>query len=549
MSRFLTLVIVLLFPALLISQNNFDSLLGELDKTVANYKQYSNKKEAKITQLKELLAYTSTDLQKYEIGQKLFEGYQLYQSDSALTYARKNLQIANTLKDISKINAAKLNLASIMGTLGMYKEATDVLQKMDIKSSVALQGRFYSVNTTIYGSMADYAASTQEKKRYTQLTQQYRDSTILSYPSNSNLKYIDQASKFIEKHQYDQTLDLLLAYFPTIESDNPRKAIVAYLISRAYYGKKEPNQEKKWLAISAISDLQLAKKEYISLRSLAFILYENGDIDRSYTYMKRALEDAVFCNARLRTYEISKMMPIINEAYQKQNETNRYQLTLFLISASILSLFLMAALFLLFKQMKRLSIAKQEISLANSQLSDLNKELSFFNEKLNETNSALSETNLVKEIYIGRYMDQCSDYIGKLEGYRRKLNVMATTGKMNDLVSAVKSKDFIENELATFYTNFDQTFLQLFPSFITEFSALLIDDEAVQLKEGELLNTELRIFALIRLGIKDSAKIAVFLRYSVSTIYNYRSQLKNKAAGPREEFEARVMQIGTNIKS
>ena len=265
--------------------------------------------------------------------------------------------------------------------------------------------------------------------------------------------------------------------------------------------------------------------------------------------MKRSLEDAVFCNARLRTYEISKMMPIINEAYQKQNETNRSQLIMFLISASILSLFLMTALFLLFKQMKRLSIAKQEISLANSQLSDLNTELSFFNEKLNETNNALSETNLVKEIYIGRYMDQCSDYIGKLEGYRRKLNVMATTGKMNDLVSAVKSKDFIENELATFYTNFDQTFLQLFPNFITEFSALLIDDEAVQLKEGELLNTELRIFALIRLGIKDSAKIAVFLRYSVSTIYNYRSQLKNKAAGPREEFEARVMQIGTNIKS
>jgi DNA-binding CsgD family transcriptional regulator len=145
-------------------------------------------------------------------------------------------------------------------------------------------------------------------------------------------------------------------------------------------------------------------------------------------------------------------------------------------------------------------------------------------------------------------MDQCSDYIGKLEGYRRKLNVMATAGKMNNLISAIKSKQFIEAELKEFYTNFDKTFLLLFPDFIKEFEGLLIDTELTQLKDGDLLNTELRIVALIRLGIKDSAKIAVFLRYSVSTIYNYRSQIKNKAAGPREEFEANVMRIGTGLK-
>ena len=198
--------------------------------------------------------------------------------------------------------------------------------------------------------------------------------------------------------------------------------------------------------------------------------------------------------------------------------------------------------------MKKLNKAKQDIDLANIQLSELNKELYVFNEKLNETNFTLTEANLLKEIYIGRYMDQCSDYIGKLEGYRRKLNVMVTTGKMNDLVSAIKSKQFIESELKEFYTNFDQTFLQLFPNFIQEFSALLVDEDAIQLKEGELLNTELRIFALIRLGIKDSAKISVFLRYSVSTIYNYRSQIKNKAVGPRDAFESNVMAIGKDNK-
>jgi hypothetical protein len=198
--------------------------------------------------------------------------------------------------------------------------------------------------------------------------------------------------------------------------------------------------------------------------------------------------------------------------------------------------------------MKKLSKAKEELGSANIELLELNTELSIFNKKLNESNYSLTETNLLKEIYLGRYMDQCSDYIVKLDEYRRKLNVMATSGKINELMMAVKSKQFIEIELADFLTTFDTTFLQLFPNFTLEFSALLNDDESIQLKEGELLNTELRIFALIRLGIKDSAKIATFLRYSVSTIYNYRSQIKSKSAGAREDFETQVMRIGTNFK-
>jgi hypothetical protein len=546
MHRFLTLLFTLLFPIFLFGQNNFDSLLDELDKTVADYKLYSNKKEIEINKLKGLLKYTSTDLQKYGVYGKLYAEYKSYQSDSALVYARKSFQIAEKLNDIQKLNNSQLNLASIMGTLGMYKEATEILT--NINTSPDLKGYYFTVNSVVYGYMSDYAASLQEKEKYIVLTKKYRDSSLNCYKPQSSAYIMAKSSTLLDAGKHDETLDLLLNYFPTIAHNSNDRAVIAYIISQAYRQKKEPQQEKKWLTISAISDLQLAKKEYISLRSLAFLMFENGDIDRAYNYIKRSLEDALFCNARLRTYEISKMLPIINEAYQKQNETNRFQLVLFLISASILSVFLLAVLFLLFKQMKKLSKAKQDLSLANSKLSELNQELNTFNEKLNDTNYTLTEANLLKEIYIGRYMDQCSDYIGKLDEYRRKLNLMATTGKMNDLISAVKSKQFIENELKEFLTNFDRTFLQLFPNFIPEFSALLIDDEAIQLKESELLNTELRIFALIRLGIKDSAKISTFLRYSVSTIYNYRSQLKNKAAGPREDFEAQVMRIGTNLK-
>jgi hypothetical protein len=328
------------------------------------------------------------------------------------------------------------------------------------------------------------------------------------------------AGQLFSRKEYTSALRLLLAAFEKIEKTDSNRAVIAYLISENYRLVNDTSQEKKWLALSAISDLELVKKENISLRKLAYILYEEGEIESAYEYTKRSLDDAVFCNSKLRTYEISKMLPIINESYEAKNKSNQSQLIVFLISASVLSLFLIGVLILLFKQMKKLAKAQKNVELANNQLSELNQQLQGFNTKLNQTNLELAETSLLKEIYIGRYMDQCSVYIGKMDEYSQKLKVMATAGKVNDLVSTVKSKAFIDKELKEFYAQFDATFIQLFPTFVAEFKDLLNEPESIIIKKGELLNPELRLFALIRLGIKDSAKIAEFLRYSASTIYN-----------------------------
>jgi hypothetical protein len=548
MNKFSALIIALIVPILLFGQAKNDSLLKELDNTVNEYGLYLNRKEAAIRKLKGLLHYSSTDLKKFDIYGKLFIQYKAYQSDSALIYARKSLLISQKLNNTERVNEAKFNVASIMGTLGMYKESLDILETININLTPNLKGTYYWTNKTIYGYLNDYAASSQEKKQYDALTKKYRDSAMLYFSTKSMPFGIARSDHLLEHGQPDRAIELLHVFFSKTAKQNPDRAVIAYIISEAYRLKKDKEQEEKWLIISAISDLQLVKKENISLRKLAFILYKQGDIERAYQYTKRSLEDALFCNAKLRTYEISKMLPIINEAYQNKNESNRTQLIVFLICASILSLFLLVVLILLFKQMKNLANAQKEISMANTKLSVLNKELNEINGRLNQTNATLAEASLLKEIYIGRYMDQCSDYIAKLEEYRRKLNVMATAGKMNELVKSVKSNTDIEKELKEFYANFDQTFLQLFPNFMKEFSRLLVDKEVLHLKQGELLNTELRIFALIRLGIKDSTKIAEFLRYSVSTIYNYRSQIKNKSLGPREEFESKVLMIGSSGK-
>ena len=537
-----------LFPVLLFGNNDMDSLLKVLDKTVDNFQVYSNQKEEKLNQLKDLLRYTSTDLQKFAICGQLYDEYRSYKSDSALTYARKKLKIAENLNNKQNLTNARLNLAAIMGINGLYKEAMDILSLINISEAPELKAYYFHIYRTVYGYMADYAVSSQEKSRYDYLTAAYRDSLLVVNPPNSATHLMVKSDQLIVKKQFDEALKLLLNYYPSIKGDIHTRAILAYSISAAYRGKNERKNEKHWLAISAIYDIQSATKEYISLRRLAFILYEDGDVDRAYKYIRRSLEDALFCNARLRTYEISQMLPIIDKAYQMQTEARQKQLVISLISISILSIFLLIAIFFVYRQMRKLSSARKDLSNANEQLNILNHELSATNIQLKSANDTLVEANLIKEEYIGRYMDQCSVYIDKLDGYRRLLNKTAAAGKIQDLLTAIKSKQFIEDELKSFYTNFDSTFLQLFPTFVEEFNNMLVDNDETQLKHGELLNTELRIFALIRLGINDSVKISHFLRYSLSTIYNYRTKLRNKAVGPRNEFEDRVMQIGTSVK-
>jgi cell division protein FtsB len=211
----------------------------------------------------------------------------------------------------------------------------------------------------------------------------------------------------------------------------------------------------------------------------------------------------------------------------------------FTFSISLLSIFLLVALFYIYRQMKKVARARKELSASNEQLKALNIELQVLN-------NDLSETVHIKEEYIGRYMDLCLNYIDKMDKYRRSLSKIAEHESLEKLYSAIKSTQFLENELKEFYADFDNTFLLLFPTFVKDFNKLLTGE--LLPKAGERMNTELRIFALIRLGITDSHKIAHFLRYSVTTIFNYRTRIRNISVGDRNDLEKKVMQIGRTVK-
>ena len=522
--------------SLLRATENTDSLLKVLDEVVANHKQYSDKKEEKLLQLKSLLRITTSGEQQFVVCGQLIDEYYYYQKDSALVYVKRSIKIANQIHDNNRLISARIKLASINGSIGMYKEALEIFRDINITNYPGLKVEYYNEYAILYGYMGFYAVTDQDRRMYNQSNKLYYDSLVAIIPRDTSLYVLAKTGVYFTDNQHEKAFDLLNAAYLRC-NDMHERAKLAYNIGTVYGNRKDTKRETLWLTISSINDLGSVTKEYVSLRILAYKLFQQGDIDRAYNYMSCALEDALFCNARLRTHEISLMMPIIDKAYQHQTRTKQQILTISTIVVSVLSLFLLIAIWRVYRQMKKLAMARKELAQVNDHLSDLN-------ERLLENNDSLTEANVIKEEYIVKYMDQCSLYIDKMDEYRRNLQKMVNSGKMEDLLLRIKSKTFIEDEVAEFYLNFDKTFVQLFPNFIEKLNKLLIPSEQIHPKAGQILNLELRIYALIRLGINDSVKIAAFLRCSANTIYNYRTRNRNNAVVHRDSFEEQVMQIG-----
>ena len=522
-----------------------DSLLLKLDQAIKERPIYMEQKELKLVELKRQLHRQIPDEERFAILGTLLDEYRSFNTDSALHMAEEREQIAIRLGNREYIDNARMNKADVLGMTGMYKEVMDLMRNIHIdRLPVDIHPYYYHIYRTVYGLMADYAVTAYEKKLYTELTDKYRDSLLLVNKDNLLIHTLIQSDQYNVRNEYDKAIRLLTDYLALQKDYEHDVAICAYTLSESYRLKGDKEKEKEYLIVSAMADMKTAVREYISLRKLAVLLYQEGDIERAYSYVKICMEDAAACNARLRKLEILEIFPIINDAYQQKTEKQQEQMKWALVSISLLSLFLLLAIFYVYKQMKKVAAARREVIDANKRLKELNDELHLSNAPLKEANHSIAENSYLKEEYIGRYMDQCSVYLEKMDNYRRSLGKIAATGNVEELYKNIKSSKFIEGELKEFYTNFDNTFLQLFPTFVEDFNALLADDEQISLKAGERMNTELRIFALIRLGITDSVKIAQFLRYSVTTIYNYRTKVRNKAAGDRDLLEQEVMTIG-----
>lgn len=541
--------------------NELDSLLTELDHTLAARNSYVKEKELRISSLKESLDNPEVSPeQQYPIHTRLIEEYTKYICDSALHYIDRNLEIAATLCLPEQLADTRLNLSYLLSTIGMGKESLDNLAAMKYEMLTPRQKcRYYQAYQQAYNCLADYANDNRYAPEYYRLANVYCDSSLVYMDTLSYEYRIIKGQRLLTDGKREEAKLFFLQYLDGFEPGSKEYAVVSNIIAGIYGMEKDLQNRMKYLVLSAISDIRGAIRENSSLQELAILLYEKGHIDKAYEYMKYSKEDANFYNARLRSIQISKIQPIIDRAYQVKNEKQRDALQLYLLFISILSAFLLGAVFFIYRQIKKLSRARKELHEANIKLKELNNDLSNANRqqkalnanlkevngRLEELNRELCEANHIKEEYIGHFLDLCSTYIDKLDDYRKLVNRKMASGQMEELFKLTRSSQLRDAELKEFYIKFDTTFLHLYPTFVQDFNALLLEEERFTLKKGELLNTELRIFALIRLGIGDSSKIASFLRYSAQTIYNYRTKVKNKTAGLRDEFENEVMKIGS----
>jgi hypothetical protein len=514
-----------------------DSLLLVLDKAIKEKSAYAEKKERRIDSLKILLAEEPHLEQRFYIYRKLYKEYRRYNMDAALSVADKELAIAKELQNQQYIYIAEMNTSEILGIMGMYKESLDIIDNIDRWKLDKEQWSYYfHLYHSLYSLMYENALPQREKSYYSKLISQYKDSILQVLEINGYDYNLVKNGKLMEQGRYDEALFLLNQCYKKYGSDESLLGTLAYGLSEVYAKKGDAEHEKQYLAISATADLKKAVKSHIALRKLAILLYREGDITLSYNYIKCSMEDAAFCGARFRIMEISETLPIINAAYDRKVEQEKAKLFSYLILISALSFILITSLLFISWQLKKLSAAKKSIK-------DMYEDMRRINENLDELNKRLSESNHVKEEYIGSIFNLCSTYIDKMEHYRINLNLNLVTGRIGE-ARKMTSSTLVPDAVKEFFGHFDAIFLNIYPNFIDEFNALLAEGEKIIPKAGDILTPELRVFALIRLGITDSSKIASFLHYSPQTVYNYKLKIRNKLHISKEEFSLAMQQIG-----
>jgi len=523
-----------------------DSLLRKLDTYIRNKEVYLNLKERRIQALKdEREKRKNNPEESYRLNKLLFNEYKAYSSDSAVYYLNINMDLAHVLNDESKIFESQINSATFFVRLGMYKEASDLLEEVD-KVTLATKNRldYFIAYQDLYIGLGVYSHNSRERKKYWRIANAMSDS-VERYADRDSDIYL----QMLEKTQrlagnYPKALDINTERLNLTIPNTSLYALITFHRSLIYRKMNDLANEKKYLVLSALSDVQLAIKDNASISQLANLLMQEGDVNRAYEYIRYSLVNIGDYNSRIRSSEVLAIQSIVDKEYQLRNNKKNKELGTLLLVVSILSGLLGISVIYVYKEMKKGQAIGRQLKDINEELSELNRKLSSTNEELKKRNLEVAEANLIKEEYIAYFLDACSSYIVKLDDYRKMVHKKLQHNQHEALFTATRDTTLKEVEFKELYANFDRMFLNLFPDFLLHFNALLLDDEQIVIKKGEVLNTELRIYALIRLGIQDSTKIANFLGYSVNTIYNYRTKMKNKAKILRDDFEGVVRKIG-----
>ena len=519
-------------------QNDISRLYDTIDSLIENRKDLFVEKEIRLKVLKDDLQRSTSEDQLFKINERIYDEYMAYDFDSAYYYINKNVERQRALGDADRFAASAVRMAHILAVSGIFNNARLLLNEVRVQDiSKENKINYYEQQSELNLFRSEMANFTPLFPAYIDSMQHYRQKILEIAPHDSYNYIFNLATYTCEQGEVDQAIKMLEDYLPQLRQGERHYSVITSTLAYFYTHKNQPETREKYLLLSAISDLRGCILENNSLRELSIILLDRQEYKKAYNYIQLASADAKRYGSRLRSLQVARLTPLITEAYDAERAHTQRRTNILLVVLSVITLLLVVAIiFVLFLIRKRRAVMEK--------IHAMNLELERRNAVIEKANNEMKESNRIKDEYIGRFLELSSNYIQRGEERAKLLNRLARDKKMAELYAELKSSSSLNESIRLFYQNFDTAFLNIYPNFIKEVNCLMADGNHFEVDEAHKLTTELRILALIRLGINDNQKIADILRSSITTIYTYRSKLKSRALS-KDTFEDGIRMIET----
>jgi tetratricopeptide (TPR) repeat protein len=527
--------------------------LNQLNLIIESSSKYDQEKEIHIDSLRNILKNTEiNDLKsQYELNQQLFNEFKVFKRDSAFHYGLIAKQISLKLKDTLYIIDANIRLADICVSVGMYKEALDFLETIEHgKIPEDSRSLYYGLLGRCYSDMAEYSNIPYFYSSYNELARTYREKALSLTAEGT---FFNSFLKIFNKSKNNQLQDALTEYKALLkeELDMRERALVNYMLGDLYLQLEENDKAIPYYIEAVIADIKTSTKESLAIIRLSELLFKKGDIKNASILIHKANEDALFYGAQQRKIQVGAILPLIEQEIVQIVEREKERLYWQYILVSIFLIIVICFTIIIYMQFRKLTKAKKIIAEAhknlkktNKQLINVNEQIKAHNIEIERVNIQLFEANKIKEEYLGFFFTQYDDIFEKFNLFKSTIEKNIDEGK-NEKVKYHCSNYNLKREKEKLLQNFDSAFIKLFPNFIKEFNSLMKDEHKIELENDQLLTKELRIYALIRLGIKHSEIIAQILGYSVNSIYAYKTKIRNKSLISKDDFDQKLLEITT----
>ena len=539
MRHLIVIIITLMIQPIYIKGDN-NQLYKQLDAALAQRAHYVELKEKSLNEIKQGAKYVTSNEDKLKLYEQLANEYKAYEYDSAMTYVNKGLILAQKSNNIFFNKRFQLSQTRLLITRGFYAEAKEILQKIEPKEEPRdYQFLYYYTMYGLYNNWSTYCENNEFSKNYDLKKVEYLKKAIeLSPKKDAFYYYLLGELYYYSNHPNNNRTIQYYKKALNMEKTNSRlHAMTAFALSEVYQKANNLELMEHYLLVAAISDITSATKENVALQDIALFIYKHKtrSLNKAQEYINLSLEDAYAYNNRLRRIEISSKLQMITNAY---TDDIRATNSMLYIALSVIFLLLLgvglSSLFIR-KKNKLLKQKKDEITATSAKMEVLNSQLHLINDELKDTNQK-------RERLVKVYIDLCYKNIERNSKLRTLAVRKIKANQSKELLSLLSSSSSTERENKEFLTEFDKSFLALYPTFINELNQQLTESAHIQLKENGEMPPILRVCALLRLGITESSKIAGILSYSPQTVYNYRSLLKNNAID-KEHFEENVLRL------